>query len=623
MLTIPASVNALFRRDGVRKNFRVHFPNGEYSDLTNADVVKESMKFTESLCSQNVFRFGLAEASVLEFECVGVGNMYGMTIEASIEIDTSSLSAADITAIESDEGDGTLVLASASDIGYGFYRVPLGVFRVEKCPRNHGAMAHRQVVAYSIDEIPTLNFPTGLVWDKIIAKRSALYELAAGTLTLSASDTPSTVAAHGRGLPLYLPSGVPFAVTIRDADDNNASMQYGDYVLPVGNTKPAFIKMSMPDYDAAAYDAFGVAVAAAITSAGYDIRYNQAGTQIYATNEEALRATHPEFFHPSIYYGFAYSAGGVQSFSGPYQAIRSDEYIPIIQSEYNNANYDVGFYVKNNRYGMSENQTCSVQMVAKLSAGTNVALRIYKNGSLNATLSLSADGYLTTLPAVKLYRLSDYNGEYEIQSSGKETALFFEYQTDPVKYFTLAAYSFPSLDLLNFFCGELEKKGQFAKASRQGGLGVLQLDNTSPTAVSRADYSECWWDEYVVSPVGTVLAKFGNDTNGAGVFEIQIGSGASVYDMTDNTSLLSENWTVETVTAMLSGDFATAAAKLGFTPTELTMQGWPWIEAGDALEITAEDGTIVDTYALRIELSGIQNLQMHVISEGGQITGEA
>ena len=89
MLNIPESVKTLFKRDGVRKNFRVHFPNGELSDITNENVVQESVKFTESLCSQDVLKFGLTEASVIEFETVGIGNMYGMTIECGIEIDLS------------------------------------------------------------------------------------------------------------------------------------------------------------------------------------------------------------------------------------------------------------------------------------------------------------------------------------------------------------------------------------------------------------------------------------------------------------------------------------------------------------------------------------------------------
>ena len=67
MLNIPESIKTLFKTDGVRKNFRAHFPTGEYSDITNSDVVSESLRFSESLCSQMPFKFGCAEASVLEF----------------------------------------------------------------------------------------------------------------------------------------------------------------------------------------------------------------------------------------------------------------------------------------------------------------------------------------------------------------------------------------------------------------------------------------------------------------------------------------------------------------------------------------------------------------------------
>ena len=145
MLNIPDSVKALFKQDGVRKNFRAHFPNGELSDLTNENVMQESVKFTESVCSQDVFKFGLTEASVIEFETVGGGNMYGMTIDCSCEIDCSSLSAADKAAIAAGTWDGTW------DGENEVFSVPYGTFRVESCPRDHQAMAHRKVTAYTED----------------------------------------------------------------------------------------------------------------------------------------------------------------------------------------------------------------------------------------------------------------------------------------------------------------------------------------------------------------------------------------------------------------------------------------------------------------------------------------
>ena len=145
MLNIPNSVKNLFKTDGVYKNFRVHFPNGEMADITNENVVQESVKFTESLCSQSTFKFGLAEASVLEFETVGIGNMYGMTIEASVEIDCSSLSAGDKATIAAGTWDGTW------DAVNEVFAVPYGTFRVQSCPRDHQSMAHRKVTAYTIN----------------------------------------------------------------------------------------------------------------------------------------------------------------------------------------------------------------------------------------------------------------------------------------------------------------------------------------------------------------------------------------------------------------------------------------------------------------------------------------
>ena len=124
MLTIPGTIETLLTQAAVRKNFRVEFPDGEHSDLTNTSILKESVQFTESVCSENVFKFGCTERSTISFTAVGVPNIKGCRIRCSIEIDTSSLTAAQISAIQSGTYDGTLVLAADSDLGYGYYRIP-------------------------------------------------------------------------------------------------------------------------------------------------------------------------------------------------------------------------------------------------------------------------------------------------------------------------------------------------------------------------------------------------------------------------------------------------------------------------------------------------------------------
>ena len=121
MLNVPEAIKTLLKNESVPKNFRIHFPNGEFSDITNENLVAESVRFSESICSQGSFRFGLAEASVIEFETIGIGNMIGCTIEVSCEIDYNNEP----------------------------YSIPYGTFVVNKCPRNHENMTLRRVTAYT------------------------------------------------------------------------------------------------------------------------------------------------------------------------------------------------------------------------------------------------------------------------------------------------------------------------------------------------------------------------------------------------------------------------------------------------------------------------------------------
>lgn len=120
MIKIPNEIKALFKKDNVQKNIRIHFPNGEHEDITNENVIEESMAFTESICSSENLKFGLCEASVFQIETVGVGNIKDCTIEVSIEIQTDS----------------------------GYYPIPLGTFVVESCTKQYNKN-RRYVIAYT------------------------------------------------------------------------------------------------------------------------------------------------------------------------------------------------------------------------------------------------------------------------------------------------------------------------------------------------------------------------------------------------------------------------------------------------------------------------------------------
>lgn len=624
MLNIPESVKALFRADLTRKNFRVQFPGGELPDITNSNVVRESVHFTESLCSQSVFRFGLAEASVIEFETAGVGNMYGMTISCAYEIDTSSLSAADLAAIQSDPGDGELVLAADSDLGYGYYRVPLGLFRVDKCPRNHGAMTHRQVTAYSLGGLnQQMNLPAG-PWTSLSVDVNALIGYAAtssladeGTVTMAPAFSPGYLQAP---LALFDSTGKQYWIEkLVNMGDNSDMIQRGQVT---GD----FFRASLPTFDPAAYEALGKKIADALTASGRQLIYDSQGHQVFPDNETAIRTVCPFFFTGAgLLTSTDMPSGSGYEVFRTWSALENGKLTPRVSES-------GGFAAQGIYTSSPENVTSTAFAIIRSTAGQATELWIQgidSSGSSTGRAVLSL-GNLPGLASQETATIQSFSAtlsgqQYQI-APGTPSAQWINTQIGSPLQNKLKQediYAYDALKWYEAIGGALEVLGQFAKADRGGAFEVVELDPSAPVSVLPEDYEEVWWDEYDVSPIGTVTVAYGDGTTGDMVADVVIGGGASVYDMTDNSMLKSlASPDLSIISGLLAGSFAANAANVGFTPVEMAMQGWPWIEAGDALEITAEDGTVVNTYALRIELSGIQKLTAEIVSEGGEIIGE-
>lgn len=613
MLNIPDSIKALFKADGVRKNFRVHFPNGEYGDITNDNVVKESVRFTESLCSQSVFVFGLAEASVLEFETVGIGNMYGMTIEAAYEIDTTSLSAAQITAIQSGTYDGTLVLASNSDIGYGFYSVPLGVFRVDSCPRNHGAMTHRRVTAYTTYTGRAENNPFEA--GKITMVKSGPY---ANTSPRPTWDDERTwwpaIDSKGQSGD-YTPDAIKLIY---------AALGWSNQDMLSGLTKTAQTAWaSFPDETQTVYilvrDPAGVApmsrttIYATVTmkriafgsgglpqDALYELAMNGA-TNVQTALESCRTSLEGLVTDGYITAGEVETAMDILnrslSVNLPGGVFAKDGDLPVFYPYWNVEDADFAVYVP---------------------TGCTLSGELYKLGTvIGVPYELTLPTLITTTPTLSAF-------------SGLPTAIQLRFPSTgsvPEGKKNLETYR-DCYDFVSILNGYLEINAAFGQVSRSGGYKTVRLDDSSPTAIGPGDYEDCWWDEYDMEPVGRVIATYQSEDEDGFIeensTEVKISSGRSQYDMSWNEFLRSLSaCEIDDVTALINTLFKPYASEVEFTPVEMSMQGWPWIEAGDALQITAEDNTVVNTYALRVEMSGIQYLTATVTAEGGEIIEEA
>lgn len=133
MLSIPVEIKELLHQDTCHKNIRIHFPNGERSDICNDLIIKDSVYFKESLCSQSALKFGLCESPMFECEVVNVGNITGALIEVYCEIYCNS---------------NVSGCVFKSDLDAYVYIIPYGKFTVLEAKRQADAI-RRKILAYN------------------------------------------------------------------------------------------------------------------------------------------------------------------------------------------------------------------------------------------------------------------------------------------------------------------------------------------------------------------------------------------------------------------------------------------------------------------------------------------
>lgn len=617
MLNVPDSIKALYKADGIRKNFRAHFPGGELPDVTNENIVQESVHFTESVCSQDVFKFGLSEASVIEFECVGVGNMYGLTVECSSEVDCSSLTAEEVAEIEAGEWDGEYVALADSDLGFPFFRVPYGVFRVESCPRDHQVMTHRRVTAYTKqfadgDSFPGL--PTVIPWSAINIDAAALYSY------MLDKNVTELFEAEYEQLPfwqhfiqMYDSQGVEYRISrFAGANLSEGASFYRDTVYAsniYGRTEPvSFVKFEA-DYTREKNDAFGVAVATALDDAGLDLTYNQSGVKKFRTNEEALRWIYPPLFSPCISYGM-----------GQYYFFQPADYnvlTPVIMPKISGK--DSAFTAKSKKDFYVD---CIQGHGVTVTEGHLLIIIAPPNSdSYTMLLPLPTQNWPPLRPKLVCYGLQGYGDKMTVEESGELRVYTQSYTWPYGDGKKIKMYSFAdTFKVLEMFNSSLELGASFVSPDRNGSYIEKRLSADSPEAVTPGEYSQMWFDEYDVESIGTIRYAFTDDAGEEQVADYQFGPGTSVYDMSDNVVLKAlSGASTSTIEAMLDRDFIPYLGGVNFTPVDLQMKGYPYVEAGDSIIVTAQDGTECRSYVLRQKQSGVQVISTQVDSQSGLI----
>lgn len=584
MLNVPEVIKTLFKTDSVRKNFRVIFPNGECTDLTNDDIVAGTVQFTESICSKDVLQFGLAESSRIQFECVNVPNVYGATIECAIEIDTSSLSPADITSIQANQGDGVLVLENDSDIGFGYYRVPYGTFTITSCPRSSGAMWKRRVEAYE---------NTGSTGTTRIKIPQFL------TYKYNAQNWQNTgVTTMVQNIPLLMANinNSIAGLTVTETESPITNL-YGSIHFVEWDNNGTKVRVSFTRSSGDVYRGYSSGLRE-VTDSVYRLTCDIDDTTILPILERMKELNAPQDCIESVRavltvgYNMADLLGGIQA-TFPFDNTEDTGYF------YPYSNSVGGYAVNVNTGGYDK-----------------IVIRIYE------TPNVVENYYISNVVSnchLYRYQLTDAD-KLNMNITLKATGNWYQYNT-----YTNA------IDFDALVESYTEMHAQFRKDDRHGNAEYITLSKSSPYAVSADDYASLWWDEFDISPIGSILVAYNDiDVGQEQTLLYTFGDGLSTYDMTKNymfknmtvsASNLSNQTVEEYVKSLLDTYFIPNVQDIAFTPVQLDALGLPFLESGDYLEIDDGNNGTVGTYIMNHTISGEQLLMDDVESKGGEIIG--
>lgn len=589
MLNIPEEVKALFSSDVVHKNFHVHFPGGEFRDLNNEDIVAESVSFTESLCSQQYFKFGLAEASQIEFTAVGIPNIRGAYIECAIEIDCDRLG---LTWAAQHPVDDTLDWLEPQTCEYDnriYYRIPYGRFRVDECPRNHGAMWQRQITAYS-EEVHSNEQMSPFETYKLNMSLGNNKQYKPNLMRMIFADVgyyqPKILTRNG------------FTQTLVKAWDGDYNIENSFQVSCTGDTTlrieytyetkllqnsdglDKLYRLDVGEYDFAAFDTMMDAL---------DHYRRQGSEQSVKEYLESIQ------FYPRAYFRHY-----------PRYPWYPDRGIP----DYDIRNGIPCFYP----YRSTDGSLILQFMLYD-------TIKVTKITSVESTVLFDLD-FRPSITTAAIYEWA----KSETEPLDDVTLMFaptakkkMESVVDG-KTYKYNGYSYSNaFSYTEIMTGFLELCGLFLKPDRDGTLNFFQMaENPDAIAINRSDWMEIWWDETPVESIGTVKIIYTQE-NDEQQLTVEIGNGNSLYIIEDNEVFVNAELDEPTARSILLTYFEPNASVVNFTPADIEIRGLPYLESGDFIELIAEDGTAVRTYILSQTISGIQHLEAAITSTNGEL----
>lgn len=598
MLKVDYRIKALVAKFGVRRNFRVIFPNGERADISGDAIVTDTVELSESICSETVFRFGCIERSMLSFECIGIENIMGCQIRAGLEIDISSLDPAVIPYIQDNISrgwdDGEIVLEGDSDLGWGYYRIPYGLFWVESCPRDHTNRKRRRVTAYSADinkvspveRVRLATYAPG--YDTMQAYPYQLAAVNAGWLTPDLFTAWNFRRNTGTNYNYYRWSDIQAAAS---TEIKSFSVTEGGHTYEV----TIAAKYAVMDYEGR-MGGSNTCRLGEINLSGWDTDAAWADYQAFFADNgvsEPTVAAHTRlprtYLQPHLTYDKLDQYGGTKY-----------DHAPI----YWLPDYGCPFYM---------------QVYRAQSLHANGAVRLM----WDMTVAFAIDG--VTQESKSYFPASEVEASiYQITANGysfgSQSALYYkatdEYTSGSTTFYSFVG-SYRSTDVMSPY---LELDVRQIRVDRKGLPQIIRLNNSNPTAIGADNIESVYWEDANISPIGEVdwKRKDGRSTDPSATItgtDFVGNGGKGIYRILNNAYLLAVSYGSSPIPGWMFPYFPQSE----FTPFEAVIHDLPWFQPGDAIQLATadEDTPTLNSIILTQRIRGVTSLRQTIGANGG------
>lgn len=575
MLTIPQEIKDLLHLDHCKKNIRIHFPNGERTDICNDLIVKDSVQFTESLCSQDSLKFGLCESPIFECETVGVGNIKGATIEVSCEIYCEpTVSGSEFK----------------TDIQHYIYSIPYGTFVVNEAKRQ-ADMIHRRIVAYG----GTATFYSGIS-NSFEQRKDYYYPGPFSSIVYDANTF--LLAVSNIGVKQYSPS-VFNATEVTPGSTSNETIQTPKTWRYNGSQMYIVFGFTRKDY-------------------GNDFATRDVLCQINGDiDEDFVNQVVDDAIEMGLRYGMPADFMTRQQWK---------QMLNYMWASYSDSQY--GPYEKSIKYN-SLPFLC-YPFLEEGNGGISVAYRLryiyissYGSGVLEQ-ITYDQD-YIDNLTVLKLTskypELNNYTTHFENVPIGSS----YNRQFIPPEDYDSVKELNRIIELSGLF-GFTHRNSSFDLVNIKRQFGLLPDTTTYPEStlypsgvvggsIKREDYQSCWYDDEYTKPYGLVKCTY-KDSNNDEITELYFLTGYDgesdpetylTYDLSDNEIIRNNIWTGTDIHTICQR-VATNIEGVSYMPVDFVGRGLPYVEAGDTFEILTRSNDSITTIVLNKTTSGEQTL---------------